>query len=106
MVEITIEATVENIPVVTDFVDEQLEKHGCSMKAIMQINIAIDELFGNIAHYAYRPENGMATIRVDVDDNAYVVAITFEDKGVPFDPLTSPEPDVSLPMDERAVGGL
>ncbi|MCF0186330.1 MAG: ATP-binding protein [Bacteroidaceae bacterium] len=106
MKEITIEAKIENIPVVTDFVDEQLELHGCAMKAIMQINVAIDELFGNISHYAYNPENGMATIRVDVDDDTYVVAITFEDKGVPFDPLNRPDPDVSLTMDEREVGGL
>ena len=66
MKEMTIAATVENIGAVTDFVDEQLEALDCPMKAQMQINIAIDELFGNIAHYAYNPDVGEATVRVEV----------------------------------------
>ena len=60
MKELNIAATVENIEVVTDFVNEQLEVLGCSIKAQMQIDIAIDELFGNIAHYAYDPDIGSA----------------------------------------------
>ena len=55
------------------------------MKAQMQIDIAIDELFGNIAHYAYHPENGFATVRVEVMDNPMAVVITFMDNGVPYD---------------------
>ena len=53
------------------------------MKAQMQIDIAIDELFGNIAQYAYHPENGFATVRVEVMDNPMAVVITFMDNGVP-----------------------
>ena len=63
MKELTIAATVENIEVVTDFVNQQLEELACPMKAQMQINIAIDELFSNIAHYSYKPEIGQATVR-------------------------------------------
>ena len=66
MKEMTIAAAVENIDVVTDFVSEQLEAFDCPMKAQMQINIAIDELFGNIAQYAYKPDVGEATVRVEV----------------------------------------
>lgn len=58
MKELNIAATVENIETVTAFVNEQLESLYCPMKAQMQIDIAIDELFGNIAHYAYNPEIG------------------------------------------------
>ena len=68
MKELTISATVENIETVTDFVNEQLEALDCPMKAQMQIDIAIDELFGNIAHYAYNPETGSATVRVEERD--------------------------------------
>ena len=66
MKELTVDATVENIMRVTAFVDEQLEALDCPVKAQMQIDIAIDELFGNIAHYAYHPEVGAATVRVEV----------------------------------------
>ena len=106
MKELTIAATVENIETVTDFVNEQLEALDCPIKAQMQIDIAIDELFGNIAHYAYNPEVGNATVRVEVTQEPLAVVITFIDKGVPFDPLTNADPDTTLSAEERAVGGL
>lgn len=106
MKELTIAATVENIGAVTEFVDEQLEALGCPMKAQMQINIAIDELFGNIAHYAYKPDMGEATIRVEVVEEPPSVIITFIDGGIPYDPLAAADPDISLSAEERAIGGL
>ena len=106
MKEMTIAATVENIGAVTDFVDEQLEALDCPMKAQMQIDIAIDELFGNIAHYAYNPDVGEATVRVEVIDEPLSVVITFIDGGVPFDPLSAADPDTTLSAEERAIGGL
>ena len=106
MKELTIAATVENINRVTAFVDEQLEELGCPMKAKMQINIAIDELFGNIAHYAYTPDVGEATVRVEVIEGPLSVIITFIDGGVPYDPLAAADPDITLSAEERAIGGL
>ena len=106
MKELTTTATIENIQTVTDFVNEQLEALSCPMKAMMQIDIAIDELFGNIAHYAYNPEVGSATVRVEVAEEPLSVIITFIDNGVPFDPLATEDPDVTLSVEERGVGGL
>ena len=106
MKELTIAATVENIGVVTDFVNEQLEALDCPMKAQMQIDIAIDELFGNIAQYAYNPEVGEATVRVEVVEEPLSVIITFIDGGVPYDPLSAGDPDVTLSAEERTIGGL
>ena len=106
MKELTIAATVENIEKVTDFVNEQLEALDCPMKAQMQIDIAIDELFGNIAHYAYNPETGDATVRVEVVQEPLSVVITFIDKGVPYDPLSNADPDTGLSAEERGIGGL
>ena len=106
MKELNIAATVENIDTVTDFVNEQLEALDCPMKAQMQIDIAIDELFGNIAHYAYNPEVGDATVRVEVIESPLAVVITFIDKGVPYDPLAKADPDTTLSAEERAIGGL
>lgn len=106
MKELSINATVENIPAVTAFVDEQLEALGCPMKAQMQIDIAIDELFSNIAYYAYNPEVGPATVRVEVVEDPMAVRISFIDHGKPYDPLAKADPDTSLSADERGIGGL
>ena len=106
MKELTIAATVENIEAVTDFVNEQLEALDCPMKAQMQIDIAIDELFGNIAYYAYNPDVGDATVRVEVTEEPLSVIITFIDGGIPYDPLAAADPDTTLPAEERTVGGL
>ena len=106
MKELTIAAKVENIEAVTNFVNEQLEALDCPMKAQMQIDIAIDELFGNIAHYAYNPEIGKATVRVEVSQDPLAVVITFIDNGVPYDPLAKTDPDTTLSAEEREIGGL
>ena len=106
MKELDINATIENVPTVVEFVDEQLEMLGCPMNAQIQIDIAIDELFSNIARYAYNPEVGAATVRVEVVEDPMAVVVTFIDNGVPYDPLSREDPDVTLSADEREVGGL
>ena len=106
MKELTMNATIDNIQTVTDFVDAQLEALDCPIKAQMQIDIAIDELFSNIAHYSYNPEVGQATVRVEVVENPLAVTITFIDNGIPYDPLAKEDPDLTLSAEERQIGGL
>lgn len=106
MKELTIDATIDNVAAVTAFLDEQLEQLDCPMKTQCQVDIAIDELFGNIANYAYNPEIGAATVRVEVTENPLAVVITFIDNGVPYDPLAKADPDVTLSAEEREIGGL
>ncbi len=106
MKEMTIPATVENIEKVTDFVNSQLKEINCPMKAQLQIDVAIDELFGNIAHYAYNPETGPATVRVEVLNPPISVVVTFIDHGMPYDPLKKDDPDITLSAEDREIGGL
>lgn len=106
MKELTVDATIENVTTVTAFVDEQLEQLDCPMKTQCQVDVAIDELFGNIAHYAYNPQIGAATVRVEVSENPLAVVITFIDNGVPYDPLAKADPDITLSAEEREIGGL
>ena len=106
MKEWTLAATIEHIEPLTDQINEQLEALNCPMKAQMQIDIAIDELFGNIAQYAYTTEVGEVTVRVEVIEDPMSVVITFIDGGVPYDPLSAADPDITLSADERAIGGL
>jgi len=104
--ELSLDASVANVEAVTAFVNAHLEAYDCPIKEKNQIDVAIDELFSNIAHYAYNPEVGPATVRVEVKDKPLSVYITFIDKGVPYDPLKKADPDLAKPLAERDVGGL
>ena len=106
MSELNIEAKTENLDQVLAFVVGKLEELDCPMKAQMQIEIAVEELFVNIANYAYNPEVGPATVRVDVLDEPLSVVITFIDNGVPYDPLAKEDPDVEQTARNRQIGGL
>ena len=100
------EAKVENIEQVLDFVEGELEHAGCSPKIQMPLCVAIEELFTNIAHYAYPDGSGSATICVQIDDETDIATFTVSDAGIAFDPLAKAEPDITLPAEEREVGGL
>ena len=106
MTEWTFDATIENIPEVTARVDEQLEALDCPMKAQMQIDVAIDELFSNVANYAYENGVGSVTARFEFDADTREARISFIDSGTPYNPLEKDDPDVSLPPEERDIGGL
>ena len=106
MKELRVDATVENIEKVTDFVNERLTQLNCPIKAQMQINIAIDELFGNIAHYAYNPKTGSSIVRIEVLQEPLSVVVTFIDNGKAYNPLAREDPDVALAAEEREIGGL
>lgn len=106
MKEIKVPANIDHVDVVTDFVNDQLMELNCPMRAQMQIDVAIDEIFGNIAMYAYKPDTGEAVIQVESDEDSLFVTITFIDHGKPFDPLKREDPDVTLSADQRAIGGL
>jgi len=104
--ELELEAVTENLQEVQTFVEDHLEASGCSMKAQMQIGVAVEEIFVNIANYAYHPDKGNATVRVEVSGDPVCVTITFVDHGVPYDPLAKDDPDVTLSADDREIGGL
>lgn len=86
--------------------DSHLEDMGVSVKAQMQIDIAVEELFVNIAHYAYAPDTGMAAVCVEKDVEKKKISITFRDRGKPYNPLEKTDPDVTLSAEERSIGGL
>ena len=104
MKEITVRAEAERLGEVTDFVNAELEAFGCPMKTLMQIDLAVEEIFVNIASYAYGPEGGDALIRIGTEDGG--VSVIFEDRGIPFDPTAQEDPDRSSPAEEREIGGL
>ena len=106
MVSISVPAKVESIDKVTEFVDEQLEAAECSMKASVQINVAIDEIFANIAFYAYPEGEGDVVVQIDIENDPRIAVLTFVDSGIPYNPLEKQDPDVTLSLEERQIGGL
>ena len=92
---------LESIPKVCQFLEQTLEEQGAPMKAIAQVNIAADEIFSNIARYS-----GAAAAQVDCEIMAGRAVIRFVDDGQPYDPTGQPEPDITLPVEEREIGGL
>lgn len=86
------------------FVEEELEKLQCSMKEVMQITVCVEEMFVNVAHYAYDGNDGEITLSIDGEKGN--VTITFMDEGKPFDPLAKDDPDITLSAEDRQIGGL
>ncbi len=106
MAEKTFDAAVDQLDEVLAFVTDQLDQLDCPPKHRIQIEVAVEELFVNIASYAYRPGTGTADVTVEAFDNPKAVEITFKDSGVPYDPLAKQDPDISLSADDRQIGGL
>ena len=101
-----VNADVNELQRVLNFVEGCVQEIDCSPKALMQINVAVEEIFVNIAHYAYSGKIGEAVIEVEIDDEPKTVTITFIDRGVKYDPLAKPDPDVTLSAKNRKIGGL
>jgi anti-sigma regulatory factor (Ser/Thr protein kinase) len=106
MKKLTINASTDNLPAVLEFIDAELEAAGIGGKTQFQIDIAVEEIYVNIAHYAYAPDTGSATIQFDIRGNPPEAEIQFIDEGKPYNPLCSAEPDITLSAGEREIGGL
>lgn len=103
MKELTIDAVEGNLNTVLDFIDGELEKDGCSENVRTNTAIAVEEIFVNIAHYAYNPTVGNVVMRITVDKE---VTIEFEDAGTPYNPLEKENPDFTTSALDREIGGL
>ncbi len=99
-------AQLADIEAITDFADAELEKLGASPKTVIQMNIAIDEIYSNIVNHGYAGKTGPATVQVLQRHDPEGVVLRFIDEGVPYNPLTREDPDVTLSVEERGIGGL
>lgn len=104
MQSIVVPAEIKEMNKVTEFVSHILEANDCSVKARIQLEVAIDEIMSNIVHYAYEGATGEVTVECDVVEGT--ARICFIDSGVPYDPLKKKDPDVTLSASEREIGGL
>ena len=106
MINKTFPAKVEALSDVLGFVDETLESYECPMKTQTAVCVAIEEVFVNVAHYAYGEGEGDMTLGIGFDAESREITFRMTDKGTPFDPLKKPDPDITLPAEDREIGGL
>ena len=107
MVERIFPAQQDQLEGVQQFIEEQMEQYSCPDKVKFQLAVAVEEIFVNIAHYAYQPEQaGTATVRCCVGGDPLQVTIQFLDNGTPFNPLAKEDADITLSAEERRIGGL
>ena len=105
--ELKISAKIENLDQVKEFVLSRLEEAGFGMRQLLQVELAVEEIFSNITSYAYHPEDGDAWIGCHVENGEPVRAvIEFMDAGTPYNPLNKEDPDITLSAEEREIGGL
>ena len=106
MGKLIVKAHADKLDEVLAFLEEELDNIGCSMKMQMKMAIVVEEVFVNIAYYAYAPDSGMATIEIKTDDTKEKVIITFIDSGKHYDMRKKEDPDITLSAEERNIGGL
>ncbi len=106
MKKIVLDALVQNLNLLNDFVHAELEDNSVSLKIQNQIDLAVEEIFVNIASYAYGSQLGKVDVSIQTDKNPLRVTIIFTDSGVSFNPLAKEDPDVTLGANERSIGGL
>ena len=102
----TFPAKTDALSDVLGFVDEMLQNFDCPMKIQMAVCVAIEEVFVNVAHYAYGGGEGDMTLGIGFDEESRMITFRMTDKGVPFDPLKKPDPDITLSAEDREIGGL
>ena len=102
----TFPAKTEALSDVLGFVDQMLDCFECPMKIQTAVCVAIEEVFVNVAHYAYGDGEGDMTLGIGYDEENRTITFRMSDRGVPFDPLKKPDPDITLSADEREIGGL
>jgi len=88
---------------VLNFITAEIKKTGYEHEIQNKIEMASEEIFTNIANYAYADEGGKVKIAVSIIDG---IKITFEDNGRPFNPTEYPAPDLEKPLKDREIGGL
>jgi anti-sigma regulatory factor (Ser/Thr protein kinase) len=102
--KIILTAEMENLFPLLEYTRDRLRERGLGEDALARLELAIEEILVNIIHYAYPESTGDIELRFNGDENGTIIEI--KDRGVPFNPLDLPEPDLHASIEERPIGGL
>jgi anti-sigma regulatory factor (Ser/Thr protein kinase) len=103
--KIIIKNEVSALNNLTSKVEELSERWELPMPLSMNINLVLEEAVSNIIFYAFTDKKAHE-IQIEIALNNEELTLIIEDEGIPFDPTTKKAPDISLPADERPIGGL
>lgn len=103
---IRLQASSDTLYTVLDAIEAHLDKNGCPPEIKVEVLIAVEEIYINIASYAYGGNPGEALVQMEVTQDPKVCRVTFRDKGIPYNPLEREDPDTTLSVEERQIGGL
>lgn len=106
MKELLIQADMRNLEKIDRMIDQELEGMDLSREDQIALHIAVEEIYSNIAFYAYPAPPGTVKVRLEFKPEEREMKIQFLDKGIPYNPLKKPDPDITLSADERQIGGL
>lgn len=106
MNKLVVPAEIDKLDDVITFVDTSLEGHEYSDKTLMEIEIAVEEIFVNIASYAYPPGTGVVSVETDISSKPETLIARFIDNGIKYDPLEKEDPDTGLSVEDTPIGGL
>ena len=103
---ITLTAVPENFAAAQERVRSFLDSASCSMRTLFELDMVVEEVFINVASYAYPDSTGMVSLDLTLDEEQNFLCLTFRDSGIPYDPLRKQSPDLSAPAEKRPIGGL
>ena len=103
--KLTVKASDESLEEVNAFIHSLLPA-GCDDMLLNQIDLAVEEIFVNIAHYSGSAEAEVSCGYHIAGDGKGTLTMIFKDGGKPFNPLAKPDPDLTLSAEERSIGGL
>ncbi len=106
MQELDVQASDETLHTVLDAIEAYLIKNKCPDDVRTMILICAEEIYVNIAHYAYGGQSGRAVVQMEVVQDPKVCRVIFKDSGIPYNPLEKEDPDITLSAEEREIGGL
>jgi anti-sigma regulatory factor (Ser/Thr protein kinase) len=103
---ITLAAVPENFAAAQEQVRSFLGSDSCSMRTLFELDMVVEEVFINVASYAYPGSTGSVSLDLALDKEQNFLYLTFRDSGIPYDPLRKQSPDLSAPAEKRPIGGL
>ncbi len=102
---LTLHNDVQEVPLLARFIDTISEENAMDMEMSKNINLAVEEAVVNVMNYAY-PKGTVGEVRIDASVTDGLLTLLISDSGTPFDPTVKKDPDINLPAEKRAIGGL
>ena len=97
---------IQSLPLVNEWIEQCCEEAGLGLDWVMKFQLVIEEMVSNVIFYAYDPQQQEAAIELRFTWEAGTVSILLRDWGKPFDPTAKEDPDITLSVEDRPIGGL